>query len=102
VLLDTSLLFTNPATTRVFRSEHSEDLSHDERSSSRDWNPSKESGTGREHPRYLARLARCFADANHAGDKETRRLHQFAIEPLLYGTAASGRIRRRRHYSAKI
>jgi hypothetical protein len=41
------------------------------RSSSRDWNPSKESGTGREHPRYLARLARCFADANHAGDKET-------------------------------
>jgi hypothetical protein len=43
--------------------------------------PPKESGTGREHPggiqerqayyyihRDLARISRCFADANHAGD----------------------------------
>jgi hypothetical protein len=52
MLLETSLLSTNPAMHHVFRSEHYVAM---KRSSRTDWNPPKESGTGREHPRGSSR-----------------------------------------------
>jgi hypothetical protein len=52
------------------------------RSSSTDYNPSKESGTGREHRRYLARLTRCFEGANM---QETRKQGDYtSLESSAY------------------